>query len=300
MLKTTKLVSKLDQSVNFITPFKSSIIESRYIRRADNYISAYLSSHNGCNMGCKFCWLTASKQTTFNHVSNDLYAQQLDKILEHAKSIDNENSKNVRVNVNLMSRGEPLANKYLVNKYDDFFNNLNDVIKRYDYKEQKINISTIMPYTIEDRELIDIFRDNPAYLYYSMYSTDQQFRDEWIPNSLPWIYALDKLRNYQKHSDLPITIHFALIDKHNDDIDEVKRMAEMIDSYNFNKLKFNIVKFNPHPSMNKYKEASQEKQEEILKILKQIAKDEVIKTNKTRIVQRVGYDVYGSCGMFYE
>lgn len=296
--KVQKLVSNIDKSVNFVENFKGSKIESRYVRRRPDYISAYLSSHNGCNMGCKFCWLTASGQTKFNHVSNEQYAGQLNNVLKHAKTVDGDSSKDVRVNINMMSRGEPLGNKYLVNSYDEFYNSLQYIIDKYDYKEQKVNVSTIMPFTIKHKELIDIFGDDPAYMYYSLYSTNERFRKEWIKNGIHWSDALGKLRRYQDATGLPVTLHFCIIEGENDKLCEVYKMAEEINKFNFEKLKFNIVKFNPHPSMSQYTEANQAHIDEIFKVLKETSVDMDIHTNKTRIVPRAGPDVFASCGMF--
>lgn len=291
------LKSAFDSSVNFIIPYKKSIIECRYVRRADHYISTYLSSHNGCNMGCKFCWLTATGQNTFNHVTNEFYALQLDTVLNHAKQIDKELSKDIRVNINMMARGESLANKYLVNSYDIFYDELEKIIEKYEYKEQKINVSTIMPFTIKDKELNEIFKNKPAYMYYSLYSINQNFRDKWIPNALPHRLALNKLKSYQDKSNLPLTIHFCLIKGENDNLDDIREMAKCLEEYNFNQLKFNIIAFNPDPN-SQYKEVSLNDQEIIFDILKKVARDEEIKTNKTRQVSRVGFDVKVSCGMF--
>ena len=79
-----KLVSK-DGSINFIIPYYKSAIECRYVRRSPDYISTYVSSHNGCLMGCKFCWLTATGQTNFKHSDLDTYNIQLKTILEEIK-----------------------------------------------------------------------------------------------------------------------------------------------------------------------------------------------------------------------
>lgn len=293
------LYSVIDKSVNFIVPYKNSVIEARYVRRAPHYVSAYVSSHNGCKMGCKFCWLTNSEQTNFDHVSNNLYASQLDKVLEYSKGIDKEGSINVRVNINMMSRGEPLANKFIINDYADYYQSMHNIVDKYEYKEQKVNISTIMPYTVRNVELSDIFKDKPAYLYYSLYSTNSKFRSEWIKNGIDWKVALQKLKSYQSYSELPVAIHFSVIDGENDNLDDVRQMCDEITSFDFKKLKFNIVKFNPHPSIaEKYKESS--KINEIFMLLKSVSKDIEISSNKSRIVDRAGPDVYASCGMFIE
>ncbi|QKF94590.1 ribosomal RNA large subunit methyltransferase RlmN/cfr [Fadolivirus algeromassiliense] len=291
------IVSKVDGSVNWIIPHRTSYLEARYVRRKPEYISAYLSSHNGCKMGCKFCWLTATKQQDFNHATQYDYNTQLIQILDHAKKIDKSDSKDVRVNINLMARGEPLANKVIINKYPEFYDSLNSIVKDYGYKETKINISTIMPYTIADRDLTDIFSDKPVNLYYSLYSINPSFREKWIPNAISWKLALSKLVNFQEKTNNPIAFHFALIENQNDNIDDIKKMTDEISKFEFSKTKFNIVRFNPHPSLN-YKESSDEKIYEIYEILKSIALDNSINTNKTRIVPRADPIVRASCGMF--
>lgn len=292
-----KITSVLDESVNFIVPFKESLIECRYVRREPEYISTYLSSHNGCVMNCKFCWLTATNQTKFNHVSIDEYAFQLNKVLEYAKEIDKEKSKTVRININLMARGEPLANKYIINEYNSFDSKMRKIVSDYDYLETKINISTIMPKVIGNHNLTDIFGDKRVNLYYSLYSINDKFRKKWIPMSINWESALQKLYKFQRDTDNIITFHYAVIENENDDIEETKKMAQIIKDMNFKKTKFNLVRFNPHPSMQ-YKEPPFDKLKHIHEILQSVCNDAEIKTHKSRIVDRIGPDVYASCGMF--
>lgn len=290
-----KIFSKLDNSVNFIS---GSSLEYRYVRREPKYVSAYLSSHNGCKMKCKFCWLTVTNQNKFNHVTISEYGEQLDTILEYAKQIDKENSKNARVNINLMSRGEAMANKYIVNQYGSFYDEMHQIVKKHDYSKMKINISTIMPSVIANYKLIDIFHYHSTNLYYSLYSINDTFRKKWLPNALPWQIALNKLHEFQDATNNIITFHFAIIENENDDMNEIKRMANTIRDMKFKKTKLNLVRYNPHP-IQEYKEPPLNKLNEIYHILQSACQDDAITTNKSRIVPRIGYDVYASCGMFY-
>ena len=289
-----KLKSALDASVNWTIPYKKSLVECRYVRRKPEYISGYLSSHNGCRMKCKFCWLTATQQYDFNHVTIDNYANQLNTILSYAKKIDKDNSSDVRVNINMMSRGEPMANKYIIKEYPLFHDTLQEVVSKYNYGYMKINVSSIFPHTIKNYALNEVFQNKPANIYYSIYSINENFRQKWLPNALPVKISLDKLKAYQFETDNPITFHFAVIKGENDNLEDVKRMANLIDSYNFTKTKLNIVGFNPNPTLN-YEEGNAVN---VYNILSQVVNDTNIKTNKSRIVDRVGQDVYASCGMF--
>ena len=75
-----------------------------------------------------------------------------------------------------MSRGEPLANKYVINNYPELYSSINNAVKSNGYKETKMNISTIMPYTIKNKSLCDIFQGYPVNLYYSLYSVNPEFK----------------------------------------------------------------------------------------------------------------------------
>jgi adenine C2-methylase RlmN of 23S rRNA A2503 and tRNA A37 len=148
-----------------------------------------------------------------------------------------------------------------------------------------------MPKTIQKRELIDIFQGVPAYLYYSLYSIEQSFRDHWLPNAMPYLLALEKLKKFQEITSLPITFHWAIISGHNDDLAMNTRMAALLKSYNFNG-RFSLVQYNPHPN-SQSSESSESRQKEILKIYESVFP-------KSKQIPRVGFDVKASCGMFVQ
>lgn len=303
-----RLISKIDASVNFIKHHGNSVVEARYVRRDPNVISAYVSSHNGCKMKCKFCWLTATDQTDFAHSKPELYNEQLSTVLKYANecpTYDIPNNK-IRVNINFMARGEPLANKYMLNNYGEISSNLNSIVKSHGYADTKINISTILPHTcynsaFRENKLVTSFCNSNVNIkpniYYSLYSLNDAFRKKWIPSALPWRTGLDLLKEYQIASGMPLVIHFAMIDGENDNLDEIKEMADIINTYDFEKLKFNIIQYNP-PDNTEYRSASVDRIQKSFEILNAVAKDSTISTKKSRIVPRVGFDVMASCGMF--
>lgn len=280
------LKSTYDASVNFIKPFARGTIEYRYVRRSQPYISVYVSSHSGCNQGCKMCHLTATKQTTFDHVSPDLYKAQLGTVLSWYKknSLPAE-----RVNVNFMARGEPMSNRYMVNNYSKIYDGLKGVVDRYNLV-MKPNISTMMPKHLAARPLTQIFT-RPAYLYYSLYSINPAFRQKWIPGAMDYRKALDLLKVYQIATGLEFTFHWAYIRGENDSIEEAHAIAHLLRSYEFD-AKFNLVRYNP-PTRE-----SEEPPEDHLKELFSIVNSGLGNNPKSKIVSRVGYDINASCGMF--
>ena len=311
VLKT--ITSKYDSSVNHIIPYAKSFIETRYVRRADHYMSLYVSSQNGCKMGCKFCWLTDQKQNEFKHVDLDAYLFQLDYTLQNNLETKNKeydvvnNNKilksDVRVNINFMARGEALANSTLINNYSGLHNGFNEiVVNKFGYRCVKVNLSTIMPNTVKNKDLINIFGSVPVNIYYSLYSVNDKFKKFWMPNSIDWRLALDKLAKFQQdpnyNSSNSLVFHGTFIKGENDSDESVENLINEIKSRKFVNTKFNLVRFNVPPSLKgKYFEPSDEKLHEIFKKISLEMNDNKLQKPSTQIA-RVGQDAYVSCGMF--
>jgi adenine C2-methylase RlmN of 23S rRNA A2503 and tRNA A37 len=283
----------------------NDIIEARYVRRKPNYISAYLSSHTGCKMGCSFCWLTATGQTTFRHVDINTYGYQLDTVLKNVSEDDNEIDMNkidknkIRVNMNFMSRGDCMANKYLVNTYTELYDHLQQITNANGYGDIKMNISSIYPNTLKHHKLTNIFKNRPVNFYYSIYSLDNDWRKVNMPNSMDPYYALSELRDLQEnHPDNTVVFHCAFIKGQNDSIESVQNLANIIKSFDFPRTKFNLVRYNP-PPMSETQEADIDRLNDIFDIMNEVVTNKV-DTQCSRIIQKVGPDVYASCGMFFK
>ncbi len=299
--KVKRLDSKIDSSVNWIGPYNKGSLETRYVHKTGkDYFIGYVSSHSGCKMGCKFCYLTQQKQTTFDHVSPADYGAQIKLVMDHYNSLVKEGSQPLtRININFMARGEPLANKYIINEWQSVRNEIMKCIPNHDLKV-KFNISTIMPYTVRDYKLSEVFSGDsePPHIYYSLYSVDNTFRREWLPNALPLYDALDKLKHYEEDCKTlnPIVFHWALIEGQNDSIENATAIAKVLRWYKF-KGKFNLVRYNAHPNTNT-KESG--RYEEIFGIVSSAFENNETSVNKSYIVPRVGQDVSASCGMFID
>lgn len=83
MIPLRVLNSTQDRSVNFVEQQLTGFLESRFVRKCDDYFIAYLSSQTGCNRGCTFCHLTTTGQTEFvDSTHNDFVGQAL-QVFKH-------------------------------------------------------------------------------------------------------------------------------------------------------------------------------------------------------------------------
>lgn len=286
------LYSKEDKSVNFIFNSANSLIEARFVRRVPEYFIVYLSSHNGCNKACRFCHLTQTKQTSFVEQSLNDYLLQVQTVLNYYDSIVSEQGMAKKVNFNFMSRGEPLANSAILNNAKELFTKIEELAKKRNLIAQ-FNISTIMPDTLEDVDLNQVFGnvEQNFNIYYSLYSVDESFRKRWLPKALNYNVALQKLESLQKLKNNPVSFHWAFIKGENDSINDIERIKEILSRYKI-KGKFNLVRYNPYSDLQ-----GVEPEEEILeRNFKEL--NNFFNHPESRIVPRVGFDVKASCGMF--
>ena len=286
--------SNEDLSVNFIKKFKNGMIEARYVRRCDNYMIAYLSSHSGCNLSCRFCHLTSTGQTSFDSVSLDDYMEQAKLVLDYHK--ENSNIQLKEVHFNFMSRGEPLANESIKAGYGpELINNLYNLSLDYGLLGSS-RLSSIFPNTI-DKDLQYYIGLENVIPYYSLYSLDDNFRKRWIPKSLPVIETIKLLKEWQLKSGKHVVIHNAFTENEND---TVKNINDICDILIENQLvcKMNIVRYNPYDTTKHGTETSEDKLIQLKDIFVNRMSNENLLYKNTRIVPRVGFDVKASCGMF--
>ncbi len=244
MRRLQVLHSATDASVNFVQPQGDGFFESRYVRRADDYIVCYLSSHSGCNRGCRMCHLTATRQTMFEHATVEDYYAQAKLVLDHHDA--------------LAATGRVRADT--------------------------VNFAWV-------GHLVDLFTFVTPTIYYSLYSVNDTFRAKWLPAAMPVEEALADLKLYQDFSKKIVKIHFALIDGENDSTGQIIDCIEAIQRHRL-VVEVNLVRYNP-PSPDAGKEASEDAYKQAEALFKAAFGSAHVQT-----VQRVGFDVKASCGMF--
>lgn len=280
-----KLESQIDRSVNFVEEQLTGFLESRYVRKVDDYFICYLSSQTGCNRGCKFCHLTVMGQTSFTDAPIGDFLTQWHNVEQHyIKS----KSPAKTVHFNFMARGEPLANKWLLNDGDLLLGQLGQLAK-YRGLRSKFNISTIMPVTLS-KSLCDVFHFIHPTIYYSLYSVKESFRQKWLPTAMSVPNAMGFLKEYQSYSKKIIKIHHTFIAGENDSLDDVKDMCELLELTGL-LCEFNLVRYNPF-SAEQGVESDQETLDRNVEYIRSRL------AGKVQVIPRVGFDVKASCGMF--
>ena len=283
--------SQLDHSVNFERTFEDHTgrLEARYVRRTDEYFIVYLSSQTGCKQACRMCWLTATGQTDLKNVTVAEYLEQAREVFDYyaAQGIPAE-----RVHFNFMARGEPFANPNFINHADEILQGLADLAVYHGLK-YKFLISTIFPKEFDTHELTDVFK-NPSLrpeIYYSLYSTNRDFRRRWLPKAIEPGIVLTLLGRWNRSTGKVPKIHYAFIDGENDSIGDVKRCIDLIEEYNV-PVNWNIVRYNP-PVGHYSKEPVYGHIDYLARYIRSRLPDA-----KVKIIPRVGTDVQASCGTF--
>jgi adenine C2-methylase RlmN of 23S rRNA A2503 and tRNA A37 len=176
---------------------------------------------------------------------------------------------------------------------------------------QKFKISTIFPMNTKHpitsglqlrHEILQPFQESALALgtsvefYYSLYSLDPVFRKKWIPKALsPDIVgrAFGMTHTVGRRLTIPtLRIHHALISGENDSVKDAVAICEWV-SDNGISAGFNLVRYNS-PNEKKSAEASQSAMEAYMDRIRSSGLFDPV-----QCIQRVGEDVFASCGMFY-
>jgi 23S rRNA (adenine2503-C2)-methyltransferase len=279
--------SQIDGSVNFIRKHGNSIVECRYVRREDHQVVVYLSSHNGCNMSCRFCHLTATKQTSMQPVDVWGYDDQAYQVIKYWAG-HRMTGGETHINFNFMARGEPLQNPSIRNRgkwmqLRTFLSEQSfivDLIPSY-------NISTILP---KDGPDLRSYVQADTKLYWSLYSPLEKFRKRWLPKAMEPIEAAKEINKFRELGG-KVVLHNAFIKRENDTFEQLSALTRFLKEFDLTDLDYNIVRYNPYDF--RYGEES-DCMNEIYDILSNTM------TGRVQLISRVGLDVHASCGTFHD
>jgi adenine C2-methylase RlmN of 23S rRNA A2503 and tRNA A37 len=216
-----------------------------------------------------------------------------------------------RVNIEFMARGEPLANPHVLKHWSQIHDAIAGSVHTRPWfpapKQVKYHISTIMPDTFAKRSLVETFlhteRECWPTIYYSAWSIDPNFKRRWMPRALPVSIALSKLVEYQRtiaertgdvsYAETKVRIHGAYVHEQNDSLSDVQHLVDAMQQLKL-VARFNVIRYNP-PTVGpfaQFKEASEERRRALVDWLR------VNNVGGVKEIDRVGQDVYASCGTF--
>jgi 23S rRNA (adenine2503-C2)-methyltransferase len=285
-----------DNSVNFIDSTPSSgFFESRYVRRGEEYFIVYLSVQSACNLGCKMCHLTATKQKKVIENTESELLYQAQAVLNHYQELvaSGKEKPAKYMHFNFMARGEVL-NTPIFKDPETSYSLLSKLRKLSESigLNARFLLSTIMPNGFKNYDLIDTFKIIQPYFYYSIYSLDENFRKKWLPMAMSPNDALDKLSSWDSFSEHKFKIHYAFIEGENDSEKDINGICDLLLSKGLTP-DVNIVRYNPYSP-----EHGTEPNESIIQRNADIFRNKL--NSHVKVIKRVGKDVKASCGMFIE
>lgn len=296
------LRSSLDESANLIDLTEG--IETRVVHRPGKTI-IYVSSQTGCVQGCQMCWLTHNKGNS-KSPRNLTVAEILAQVRQaYTSEVPQHLPKEHKLYVDFMAKGEPLANPHLLADGDKIVDTLAQLFEGHTWR---MNVSSILPkkflaFGHGQRPPSWLLRPEVR-LYWSWYSEDPDFRAEWLPASPRYTDVLwDFMHSLaDARGDKTLNLHWALIRQPNtsqqprgensspSNLAELcQRLTELPQGL---RAKINLVHLNP-PGGASWEEASPEVLKHWLQTLQQHPR-----VTSAMLKERVGFDVYASCGMF--
>lgn len=227
------------------------------------------------------CWLTTTGQTKPRDLT-------VDEIIRAATAVvlEHQTSKINRLHFNFMARGEFFNNNRVTTalEAEKLMAELLPMNRYWHWTvPTRVLISTILPKTFH-RELSDVFPNSFPEIYYSLYTVNPETHKRWFPAAMNPLEGLAKLKRWQDHSGKIPKIHMALIAGVNDYWSDMADLKEALDASGL-RYDFNLVRYNP-PNAETC-EASD------------ITYRMAARLFGAQIVNRVGEDVYASCGMFF-
>lgn len=286
-----RLDSSVDASVNWIVERDDGKVESRYVRRSDEYFICYVSSHTGCNKGCRFCHLTQTAQTQMTALSLDEIVAQAEPVMAHYDMLSAQGHPTARVvHFNFMARGEAFANPHILGDGDEVVTRL-AALGAARRLQSCTKFSTIFPIELDGVALGDIFAATQPDIYYSLYSTNPEFRRRWLPRALPHTAALAALADWQRVTRKVPVIHWAFIAGENDSHADIDAICAAVADAGL-RVDVNIVRYNPYSD----RQGAEPPEAHIAGLAARLRAG--ITGSRVQVVSRVGTDVAASCGMF--
>ena len=229
----------------------NKIIEMSMLYNKQDKDVICVPTHHYCNLGCKMCHLTNSKTNRpMQRIKIDDFIYCLIETLTKYKTNKN------KLLISFMGVGEPLLNLTLI---EDVFKAENK-IKALGYDHISYAISTMMPNhnLLKLKDLVNEL-NIPIKVHFSLHTPFDKERKKLIPSTnvnieealnMLLIYSYNVrqnkiiMNNYKlfHQTNIPIEIHYTLINNINDRDKELKKVIKLLKEY---QIPIKFIRFNP-------------------------------------------------------
>lgn len=266
-------VSQKDGTTKFLFELHDGDTIETVIMRHDYGFSVCVSTQVGCKMGCKFC------ASTLGGLIRNLNAGEIVEQLMHCQRLLDQEGERVS-SVVLMGSGEPLEN------YDasmDFVDIVTDA-EGLMIGQRHITISTVglVPaiYRLADER-------RGITLAVSLHAADDDTRSRMMPVNKAYNIArlMEACQYYFKVTGRRISFEYALINGHNDSVEDARKLAELLRPL---PCHVNLIPVNYVPERNLVRTPNKQIQ---------AFADELGKLGQAATVRReMGGDIAAACG----
>ena len=276
-----KVMSKNDSTVKYIFLAQGQIVEFSYINKNDGKDIICAPTQTGCNLKCKFCFLS-----DYDLVVRNLTAEEVTTcvkfFINDLNLLARQDGNDVLL-ISYMGCGEPLLNAFEIIK-------ASCNIKRHygeDYKVVRFAVASLMPQIDEMMMFIKMIKTIGLLLKFhlSLHFTENDQRKNMMPGARPIAESIAALELFMHHTGNSVEIHYALIEGVNDRAEDILALIRLL---KYRNIPVKFLAYNEKPSLDF-------RQSEKIAYFRSVLEAEGI---KTEFYNPPGADIGSSCGQF--
>ncbi|MCK4663047.1 MAG: 23S rRNA (adenine(2503)-C(2))-methyltransferase RlmN [Bacteroidales bacterium] len=273
-IKVNNIQKSKDRTIKFGFSLDSGELIESVLIPSFNRATACISSHAGCNLGCKFC-ATANIKTDRALTIGEIYDQVI-----YLKQATNELQNVLFSNIVFMGMGEPLLN------YENILTAINRITsdKGLNFSPRRITLSTVGIVKMIKRLGDDKVKFNLAV---SLHTANNKKRDILVPvNKTNNLSSLsDAIKYFYDKTGNRTTFEYLLLNNFNDSLKDAKELAQYCKIV---PCKINLIEYNP--IKNSTFEKSSENNTNLFKEFLE-SKNLIVNIRRSR-----GKDIDAACG----
>jgi 23S rRNA (adenine2503-C2)-methyltransferase len=276
-----KVRSMVDNTVKYIFLAQNQIVEFSYINKGDGKDIICAPTQTGCNLKCKFCFLS-----DYDLVVRNLTPDEIESCIKFV--VDDLNllivpEKNDVLLISYMGCGEPLLNTSEVVEAS------RRVMRRYHekYKVVRFAVASLIPRMDAMLHFIQIVKSVgiPLKFHLSLHFTEDELRKKMMPGAMPLAESVAAVELFMHYTGNSAEIHYALIEGVNDRAEDILALIRLL---KHRSIPVKFLAYNEKPSLD-YRQSQK------IAYFRSVLEAEGI---KTEFYLPPGSDIGSSCGQF--